>query len=185
MFLQFLNVLHYHVLLWKSNQSSAIDYFKSHLLVHHSTNEGESAMDSEWYSNQNTTIHKWYIIYTTFTHVLAYKNSQMIHSIHNIYTCLSLQKLKNDWWLWYTNFLTVIIKSFLFSFNCPSSPHHHSQILRHLAVLVLSCCSNLSKRDRTLQYNMMSTTTMMIVVIDTIILKMSWSIFIFYDGPLT
>ena len=31
----------------KSIQSSAIDYFKSHLLAQHSTNEGESATDIE------------------------------------------------------------------------------------------------------------------------------------------
>ena len=30
---------------WKSIKSSAIDYFKSHLLAHHSMNEGESATD--------------------------------------------------------------------------------------------------------------------------------------------
>ena len=42
-FFQFPNVLHYHVLPWKSIQSSAIDYFKSHLLAQHSMNEGESA----------------------------------------------------------------------------------------------------------------------------------------------
>ena len=50
MFLQFPNVLHFHVLFWKSIQSCAIDYFKSHLLAQHSTNEGESATDIEWYS---------------------------------------------------------------------------------------------------------------------------------------
>ena len=47
---QFPNVLHFHVLFWKSIQSSATDYFKSHLLAQHSTNEGESATDIEWYS---------------------------------------------------------------------------------------------------------------------------------------
>ena len=46
----FPNVLHFHVLFWKSIQSCAIDYFKSHLLAQHSTNEGESATDTEWYS---------------------------------------------------------------------------------------------------------------------------------------
>ena len=45
MYFQFPNDLHYHVLLWKSIQSSAIDYFRSHLLAQHSTNEGESATD--------------------------------------------------------------------------------------------------------------------------------------------
>ena len=50
MFFQFPNVLHYHVLCWKSIQSSAIDYFKSHLLAQHSMNEGESATNLEWYS---------------------------------------------------------------------------------------------------------------------------------------
>ena len=45
MFFQFPNVLHYHILLWKSIQSSVIDYFKSHLLAQHSMNEGESATD--------------------------------------------------------------------------------------------------------------------------------------------
>ena len=50
MFFQFLNVLHCHILLWKSIQSCAIDYFKSHLLAQHSRNEGESATDIEWYS---------------------------------------------------------------------------------------------------------------------------------------
>ena len=50
MFFQFPNVLHFHVLFWKSIQSCAIDYFKSHLLAQHSKNEGESATDLEWYS---------------------------------------------------------------------------------------------------------------------------------------
>ena len=50
MFFQFPNVLHFHVLFWKSIQSCAIDYFKSHLLAQHSMNEGESATDTEWYS---------------------------------------------------------------------------------------------------------------------------------------
>ena len=89
MFFQFLNVLHYHVLLWKSIPSSAIDYFKSHLLAQHSMNEGESATNFEWCSNQNTTIHKWYIIHTTFTHVLAYKNSKKwsMARIHKFLNC--------------------------------------------------------------------------------------------------
>ena len=46
-FFQFPNVLHCHLLFWKSIQSCAIDYFKSHLLAQHSTNEGESATDIE------------------------------------------------------------------------------------------------------------------------------------------
>ena len=50
MFFQFPNVLYFHVLFWKSIQSCAIDYFKSHLLAQHSMNEGESATDIEWYS---------------------------------------------------------------------------------------------------------------------------------------
>ena len=58
---------------WKSIQSSAIDYFKSHLLAQHSMNEGESATDIEWYSFQNITIHKNYTQYNT----------------HNINTCPS------------------------------------------------------------------------------------------------
>ena len=41
MFFQFPNVLYFHVLFWKSIQSCAIDYFKSHLLAQHSMNEGE------------------------------------------------------------------------------------------------------------------------------------------------
>ena len=49
-FSQFPNVLHLHILFWKSIQSCAIDYFKSHLLAQHSMNEGESATDLEWYS---------------------------------------------------------------------------------------------------------------------------------------
>ena len=49
-FSNFPNFLHYHVLLWKSIQSSAIDYFKSHLLVQHSVNEGESATDLKCHS---------------------------------------------------------------------------------------------------------------------------------------
>ena len=75
MFFQFPNVLHPHVLLWKSIQSSAIDYFKSHLLAQHSMNEGESAtglrmiFNSKHYNTQ--MIHKK--ICATFTHVLAYK----------------------------------------------------------------------------------------------------------------
>ena len=46
----------------KSIQSSAIDYFKSHLLAHHSVNEGESAIDLKWYSIQKITTYKWYIL---------------------------------------------------------------------------------------------------------------------------
>ena len=64
-FFQFPNVLHSHILLWKSIQSSAIDYFKSHPLAQHSTNEDESATDLEWYSilkHYNTL--KYYNIYT-------------------------------------------------------------------------------------------------------------------------
>ena len=49
-FFQFPNVLQFHILFWKSIQSCAIDYFKSHLLAQHSMNEGESATDIEWYS---------------------------------------------------------------------------------------------------------------------------------------
>ena len=48
-FFQFPNVLQFHILFWKSIQSCAIDYFKSHLLAQHSMNEGESATDIEWY----------------------------------------------------------------------------------------------------------------------------------------
>ena len=59
----------------KSIKSSAIDYFKSHLLAQHSMNEGESATDLRVIFNQqhqNTKIiHKK--ICTTFTHVLAFK----------------------------------------------------------------------------------------------------------------
>ena len=59
-FFQCPNVLHFHVLLWKSIQSCAIDYFKSHLLAQHSTNEGESATNIEWYPIWNITTYKLY-----------------------------------------------------------------------------------------------------------------------------
>ena len=85
MFLQFLNVLHYHVLLWKSIQSSAIDYFKSHLLAQHSTNEGGICYWHRMIFNLNNTTHKSFT--TKYTQYALAFHMNMLKWWYIIVTC--------------------------------------------------------------------------------------------------